>query len=769
MDDFFPDDEGSAELNEWVWCFVKNPVADNLRSQVSALQSVASKLDQLCSILSSFHMQDFETTSPTTYSERPLEDTEFDKDEPAFDQKKWSEIIGPNYLSDVEPVNDASLDDAQNSILDTQREQTSGVATPETEPVAATHAEDVHTSAADDVPVDAQTPEEDALSDYSLNSLFDEVPGEHGEETSGETTRHGAAPESTVTPGTPPDDHKDHKLVIDEDTDSVYSLDLLFNDASDEHKNATTAVDASAANTPAEADMAMELPTKDDAPAGHKSSTMSPPTQEGSVDDRHNDLTPSEGEPTDNEQKADAPSTDVAMVSETAGHASVECTPVKAPLEMASAMDKSEERASIHKVPASIKYGPIEIQIEYGPAQDTHLQNAPVQSAPVQDTVMEDLEDELNQKVSVENASAKDDGMKDTSTADAPMSLAPINVRIEYANPENAPGQTTSVHDVASKDAEVLEDAPLEEAQAESASAEHEEEEYDPNHAPLEYASQSNEHNTLQDTVIDDAPVEYIPSEEAPTADVPMDDAPKEDTTMPDALTTEELDPADVLNALTLLPQPVPTPHNDFIKAETAQSPTVSPLSSPPSSPPPQKGLRQLVTASRSAATLQQARKRKVDKGRHSVSPPAKRKRLDTATTAKVPVPRLKRRLGQGVSARRVTTRSVTAAAKLAAPQPAVKPAVKPAVRQPTPPPFSTTPLLGKRKAYTSNAGNSPAPSANKRCKLSPTPAPAPATTVTRRKTAIPTVTARHTRSMGPKCLLYSADILALERGLRRG
>ena len=160
------------------------------------------ELVKLCSMLEIFHV-----TPPATCSELPLEDAVFDQDKPALNQKMWDEILGAEYLSDIEPINDLTPEEmlneeimkeaaralekdtsdenttAQPTALDAQREHTSDVARPEAEPVAATHAEGIHTSAADDVPVNAQTPEEDALSDYSLNSLFDEVPGEHRQET----------------------------------------------------------------------------------------------------------------------------------------------------------------------------------------------------------------------------------------------------------------------------------------------------------------------------------------------------------------------------------------------------------------------------------------------------------------------------------------------------------------------------------------------------------------------------------------------------------
>lgn len=731
------------------------------------------KLDKLCSMLELFHV-----TPPATYSELPLEDAVFDQDEPALNQQMWEEILKADYLSDIEPINDITpeemlseemmkeaaraleedtLDEettAQHTALDAQREHMSDVARHE----AATPADGGHAKTANDEPpeqgegesvVDASSnessveePFEGTAEDYSLDRLFDDKPHENTtsgvnaptceapkheddessdyslcslfdeEATSGEQTHDDAVPESAVIPGTPPDEQDD---VTDEESDSDYSLESLFNDMHDEHGESTRAVDAPSAGPPTEA---KNLPADDDASAGDKSLAIHPQTLEASNDDTENhDTTPEEAS-VHNELSAHTPIADIAMVEGITEHTPVGFTPLKAPVEEANAMDISK--------------------------QDTSTDKALIDRAPMK-------------------------------------SAAHIGgLRIEFPSIQNTP----------IKDAEVLEAAPLEEAQAESASAEHEEEEYDPERAPIEYAPQSTEQTPLQDIIIDDAPVEYIPIEQAPMTDVPMDDAPKDDTNTPDALATADLDPTDALNALSLLPQPVSAPHNDFIKAETARSPTVSPLSSPASSPPPQKGLRQLVTASKSATTLQQQRKRKVDEGRHSVSPPAKRTRLDTATTASAPVPRLKRRLGQGVSARggstrRVTTRSVTAATKLAVLVPAPAPAPSPVV-----PPFPTTPLLGKRKAYTGNAGNSPIPSAsaNKRRKLSPPPAPEPAhkpptraataagaaaatstaATVTRRKTAIPTVTARHTRSMGPKCLLYSADILALERGLRR-
>jgi hypothetical protein len=544
--------------------------------------------------------------------------------------------------------------------------------------------------------------------DYGLEKLFDDKPVEYENITSAVVD---AAPESVVTPGTPPDDQK---AVTDEETSSEYSLDWLFHNEPDEHGDATTAVDVSNANTATEVDTATDLPAKDDAPAGDEASAMSPPTQKVLSDDTLNIRTPEDG-PTDDDLIAVAQTADVSM--------------------------------------------------------DEATEHVPVEST-------------LVEKTPVEEASAKDISIADKATDKAPIKRAPINLHIEYAFTENASVQNSPIQSAAPKD-EVLEDAPPEETPAEDASAQDDDEEYDPERAPIEYAPRSTKQTPLQDTIIDDAPEEYAIIEKAPMADVTMDDPPKEDTTMSDALNTEELDTAEILKTLTILAHAISTPLNGFVKAETVKSPTVSPLSSPRSSPPPRKGLQKLVTASKSAAALHQARKRKSLKARHTAVPPAKKQKMSPATTATAPVPRLKRRQKQGVSAMRTTTqRAVTramtrsATTKPAAPAPAPSPVVKP----PTPSPFPTSPILGKRKPYTGDAGQSTAPSANKRRRLSPPPAPAPApkpatrpatatatATATRRKTAIPTVTARHTRSMGAKSLLYSADILALERGLRRG
>ena len=63
--------------------------------------------------------------------------------------------------------------------------------------------------------------------------------------------------------------------------------------------------------------------------------------------------------PTDKKLKADVPTADVAMVNGTVERASVECTPVQAPLEKAAARDNSQKHAHIEKVLAPIKSRPI--------------------------------------------------------------------------------------------------------------------------------------------------------------------------------------------------------------------------------------------------------------------------------------------------------------------------------------------------------------------------------------------------------------------------
>lgn len=345
-----------------------------MSAAASAVKVPDAELDKLCSMLELFYF-----TPPATYLERPLEDAKFDEDEPAFNQTKWNEIIGPDYLSDMEPEHNATIDDmvseatidetgrapaentlneessAQDSTLDTQREQTGGVATPEAEPAAATPAEGEHTNAADDLPVDGPTPQEDAFSDYSLNSLFDEVPGEHGEETSSDQTRSGAAPESTVTSGTPTYEYNDYKAVTDEDTYSFYSFGSLFDEVPVEHEDATTAVDASSADEPTEADTAMDLPAKDDVPAGDEASAMSPPTQKVLSDDTQNIRTPPEDGPTDDELIAVAQTADFSMLDEATENVPVESTLVeKTPVEEASAEDVSTADKATDKAPQGL-------------------------------------------------------------------------------------------------------------------------------------------------------------------------------------------------------------------------------------------------------------------------------------------------------------------------------------------------------------------------------------------------------------------------------
>ena len=290
------------------------------------------------------------------------------------------------------------------------------------------------------------------------------------------------------------------------------------------------------------------------------------------------------------------------------------------------------------------------------------------------------------------------------------------------------------------------------------------------------------------------------PTQDAPMAGVTVDEPPKDDTTMPDALTAAEPNPADAADAsstLPLLPYAASTPPNDSTKPENVQSLTVSPLSSSRSSPSPNQGLQRLLTSSKIAGTLQlAARKRKVDKAGHSAGPDAKRKKLGpTTTTTTVPAPRLKRRRKSGVSTRgfgatKIPTRSITRNAttrnvttRSVARSITRSAAIAFTAAAPAPP----TQALGKRKAYTINIGHSTSPSANKRVKLSPSPTPTPASSptlttrrvtraaaatsiaiATRGRTAMPTPTARHTRSKGSQYLLFFADIVGLERGSRR-
>ena len=342
----------------------------------------------------------------------------------------------------------------------------------------------------------------------------------------------------------------------------------------------------------------------------------------------------------------------------------------------------------------------------------------------------------------LEKASAMDTSEKHASADGAPVGRAPIKSRpiemihIEYAHVQQTPVQRSSV----------------------------------------------------QDEVMEGYVIEVAPTQDAPMADVTMDDLPKEDTTMSDALTTAELNPADAADAfrtLTLVPQTISAPHNGFIKPEAIQSPTFSPLSLPGTSPPPKKGLQRILTASKIAGTLQPAaRKREVDRAGYSAGPDAKRRKADPTTTpTTAPLPRVRRRQRQSVSTRgfgatKIATRSITrgvtrkATTRSAAP----KLVLKPWSTHSAPP----ARVLGKRKLYTINLGPStPPPSPNKRLRLSPPPTPAPPSSPTfaaksrpatsyRGRTAPPTITARHTRSKGPQCLIYISDIMGLERGLRR-
>ncbi|OSS52050.1 hypothetical protein B5807_03732 [Epicoccum nigrum] len=274
---------------------------------------------------------------------------------------------------------------------------------------------------------------------------------------------------------------------------------------------------------------------------------------------------------------------------------------------------------------------------------------------------MEDsvTEDAPTEDVSVEKASAKDDCKESASTAKAPASRAPINLRIGYAPPPNAPGQNTPAQDAVIKD-EVLEDAP-----AKNASAEHDSEmEYTPEHAPIVHR--------------------------------------KKDTIMPDVLTTEELDPANVFKALTLQTHAISTPCKSFIKPETIQRPTVSPLSSPGSSPPLHKLLQQSPSPP-AFPTTALPRKRKADKAGYIAGSPAKRQKMSTIITiTTAPAPRLKRRQKQGVVTRRISTRNVTKSAAITTMPAAPKPAApSPAAKQPPPPLPSPPPPSWERESHT--------------------------------------------------------------------
>lgn len=555
-----------------------------------------------------------------------------------------------------------------------------------------------------------------------------------------------------------------------EDSINSYGLELIFQDEPIEHQDTTSEIDAPTDQAPKhgdgssseygfdwlfdEEDTAGEYTRLDaapqaqaDAPARDEASAMSPPTQESPSGDTQNDHTPSEEASTDNR-----PSDDALMTDETTERMPVKSTTVEQmPVGGASAnnismVDKATDETPTSRAPK--KPRPVQLLgIEYGPAHNASVQNSHVQHAIMKNV---NTEGAPAQKGSVEKTSTKGDGKKYASSA-----KAPINLHIEYTSPQHVAGHNTT-QDAALD--EVLEDAFPEEVPAAIASAEH------------------NDENK------------------------PMPDPPKDDTTMPDALTAAEFNPADAADAfstLTLVPQTASTHPNDYTKPKTIQSATISPLSSPGTSPRRRKGLQQIVTASKIAGTLQlAARKRKVDKAGHSAGPDAKRKKLGpTTTTTTVPAPRLKRRRKSGVSTRgfgatKIPTRSITRNAttrnvttRSVARSITRSAAIAFTAAAPAPP----TQALGKRKAYTINIGHSTSPSANKRVKLSPSPTPTPASSptlttrrvtraaaatsiaiATRGRTAMPTPTARHTRSKGSQYLLYSADIVGLERGLRR-
>ncbi|KAG9196784.1 hypothetical protein G6514_004455 [Epicoccum nigrum] len=662
MDDLFPKVASSPEMNDTETLgdqtgalkpaeetSTSTPATTAVSSTASADIVPESELDNLCSMLELFYLQDLEISPPATDSEWPLENTKSDQNEPALNQAT-KDVPGeegePTSVADASindspidtPIEDTSNDYNLGSLFDDER------------------VENEHATLGVDAPADEAPKHEDgASSQYNSDSLFDE------ENVSGEPTRFDAAPESAVTPATPPDQDIDDKAVTDEDTSSDYGFDWLFDDKPGENGESTAAVDALTADTPTEADMAISPPAEKGATAGDEALTMQPPIQEVS---------------SDNTQKAHT------TPEKTPEHTTVESTLVgKTPVEEASNKDTSiaenaTDEAPISRAPMK-SAAPVQfLRIEYAP-----VQKAPVQEAPKQNAVMEDsvTKDAPTEDVSVEKASAKDDCKESASTAKAPTSRAPINLRIGYAPLPNAPGQNTPAQDAVIKD-EVLEDAP-----AENASAEHDSEmEYNPEHAPIVYAPN-------KDVVIEDAPI----------GDAPINDARKKDTIMPDALTTEELDPADVFKALALQTHAISTPCKSFIKPETIQRPTVSPLSSPGSSPPLHKLLQQSPSPP-AFPTTALPRNRKADKAGYIAGPPAKRQKMSpTITITTAPAPRLKRRQKQGVVTRRVATRNVTKSAAIttipAAPKPA---APSPAAKQPptslSSPPF---PPPGKEKA----------------------------------------------------------------------